>query len=298
MTDAVKAAGQHMQQEPAHELVLAEDHGFVAVTFVGCHARTNGTRINLNQDLLPGSDVIDELVKGGAYYCKREGEDNTSKSTFIYCYAEGDQPNIRLTPDSSNYNWTPLPNTEIHGPGTVVIGGEIVMDLDKVRALPPAYLQSDGYATFPFGVRGLSSNGLVEGLLGGAGDYTAFQFLLSNGTVTDFTHYQLSYNDSTWNGWWQIHPKAFPADPSFQFSTGLSENVSPGEVWLRKGYYIGDDSNRLKIATADSRPADGTGKLGDQVWNSKPTPGSHIGWVCTKEADQATKWYPFGKIEI
>ena len=35
MADAVETAGQHMQQEAAHELVLAEGHGFVAGTAFG-----------------------------------------------------------------------------------------------------------------------------------------------------------------------------------------------------------------------------------------------------------------------
>ena len=42
-------------------------------------------------------------------------------------------------------------------------------------------------------------------------------------------------------------------------------------------------------------PSGGTFTLGDIVWNSNPTPGSYIGWVCVK-AGNPGMWNAFGEI--
>jgi hypothetical protein len=48
-------------------------------------------------------------------------------------------------------------------------------------------------------------------------------------------------------------------------------------------------------AYADQYPKAGVGQQGDIVWNSNPTPGKPIGWVCVKAGSPGT-WASFGMI--
>lgn len=49
-------------------------------------------------------------------------------------------------------------------------------------------------------------------------------------------------------------------------------------------------------AKRESAPNSGTWKVGDIVFNSKPSKGSYIGWVCTQDGEPGT-WAGFGKVE-
>lgn len=47
---------------------------------------------------------------------------------------------------------------------------------------------------------------------------------------------------------------------------------------------------------ADSVPTEGTHVVGDIIWNSQPSVGKCIGWVCLR-AGSPGSWYPFGEIK-
>jgi hypothetical protein len=55
------------------------------------------------------------------------------------------------------------------------------------------------------------------------------------------------------------------------------------------------DLMNRRVKEAASVPTTGTWILGDVVWNSSPTPGGTIGWVCTIAGTPGT-WKTFGVI--
>lgn len=47
--------------------------------------------------------------------------------------------------------------------------------------------------------------------------------------------------------------------------------------------------------TRSSTPTIGTYQIGDLVWNSSPTPGNYVGWICTASGTPGV-WHAFGLI--
>lgn len=62
-----------------------------------------------------------------------------------------------------------------------------------------------------------------------------------------------------------------------------------GERWLTA-------DGRLSTDNASSVPTEGNYKRGDIVWNSAPTPGGFLGWICVATGTPGT-WKGFGTIE-
>lgn len=54
-------------------------------------------------------------------------------------------------------------------------------------------------------------------------------------------------------------------------------------------------NNKIQLS-ADAPPRSGTYGVGDIVWNSAPTVGRFVGWVCLK-AGSPGSWFPFGEIK-
>lgn len=54
-------------------------------------------------------------------------------------------------------------------------------------------------------------------------------------------------------------------------------------------------NNKIHLSAANP-PSAGTYNIGDIVWNSSPTVGKCVGWVCLR-AGSPGAWYPFGEIK-
>lgn len=50
-----------------------------------------------------------------------------------------------------------------------------------------------------------------------------------------------------------------------------------------------------KQEVGESIPLEGSYKIGDIVWNSKPKPTGYVGWICTRDGTPG-EWKPFGQI--
>jgi len=50
-----------------------------------------------------------------------------------------------------------------------------------------------------------------------------------------------------------------------------------------------------KQETGDKIPTEGSYKIGDIIWNTKPKPTSYVGWICVREGTPG-EWKPFGQI--
>jgi len=58
----------------------------------------------------------------------------------------------------------------------------------------------------------------------------------------------------------------------------------------------GEHSLEPRVLHAASKPECGTWGQGDIIYNTAPTSGGHLGWVCTA-AGTPGEWAPFGRIE-
>jgi hypothetical protein len=78
-------------------------------------------------------------------------------------------------------------------------------------------------------------------------------------------------------------------------ATYLTGNGHARGPWLQgfREMLLGVADHPMKISVG-GKPADGTGEVGDVVYNTDPQVDSHIGWVCT---GRDREWKPFGKIE-
>ena len=66
-------------------------------------------------------------------------------------------------------------------------------------------------------------------------------------------------------------------------------------AWFDGERWIGADG-RLATAKANAAPSDGTYKRGDIVYNSAPSAGGYVGWICVTAGTPGT-WKGFGSIE-
>lgn len=81
----------------------------------------------------------------------------------------------------------------------------------------------------------------------------------------------------------------------------ISQEGSPGQVYLIAPQYTGGQTTRMRITravqpgTAAAAPTTGTWERGDRVYNEDATAGGFIGWVCTAGGTPGT-WKSFGAI--
>lgn len=272
--------------------------------YLGCHSQ-----LNLKGGYYCFSSMVYKNSDGSLVHTPTLG--NNTGSIYIGCYQENE-------------------GTRIYAPAIVIggaLGAENIINTDfdpeilaaiTAQFLPPSVMRSNANGSaitaFPNGVQaycGTNLNGAIE--IGGTLPdvaLTLYHQPESNPPekiLNTSYKYQLRYlrNEQSTNenlrGWWEWNSD-ITLSP-LRFSTSES-NVGSSQIWFENGYYIGNGSSgnalgRVQIKTGETQPDGQTGKLGDQVWNCNPTPGSHIGWVCTQEAgpEQPAIWYPFGKIE-
>lgn len=86
------------------------------------------------------------------------------------------------------------------------------------------------------------------------------------------------------------------------FSSGVSTGrVTFNNVWSQAGGYILEGSRTAntgliyKKSWAAAAPTTGTWAVGDRVFDTSPSAGGHIGWVCTTAGTPGT-WKTFGAI--
>lgn len=83
----------------------------------------------------------------------------------------------------------------------------------------------------------------------------------------------------------------------FEFVDQLvSESVrSEPDVLSRRASDF-DDPNAQRVARADRVPTSGSWSIGDIIYNSSPSAGGHVGWVCVRSGEPG-EWKLFGAIE-
>jgi hypothetical protein len=83
--------------------------------------------------------------------------------------------------------------------------------------------------------------------------------------------------------------------------TDDSHILGRGMLRMRRGFYRGLNADENYETTGSAAPngasprASGNWEQGDIVWNSSPTAGGNVGWVCTADGNPGT-WKTFGVI--
>lgn|GEM_PF-2364796 len=113
----------------------------------------------------------------------------------------------------------------------------------------------------------------------------------------------LAWNEDT--GSYQSEYQGAPASAGIRFTSDATTTETGGRniplpscsVAFPNGLWIGGGANGRQQSIGTAAPAIGEHARGDIVWNLTPTPGGHVGWVCT-EAGTPGIWKPFGDIEL
>ena len=256
------------------------DSSFLGNTYVGCHASGNGS---------------------GPY----KSDSLNSRSVFLGCYSEGDDPPKR---------------SEIDGPPLVLGGfmdnggtsGQLGQLTTGEKWVTPAirainnkpYSPSD---TSPMTVHGQLGSGNVG--------RTALEFVSGD----DPRPYRLIYDNSTngsRTGWWELNwamaaggtPIAFCHAQAPEYAEKTPTTV---KTWMPRGYYVGTPragrtaawDGRVFTTSGSAPPSSGTWSKGDRVLNNDPSPGHPTrgcaGWICIFGSDASWpqgQWVPFGSI--
>jgi hypothetical protein len=68
------------------------------------------------------------------------------------------------------------------------------------------------------------------------------------------------------------------------------------QVTMKTLELLGGDGQGRHISYDSAQPSRGAWRQGDMVYNSMPTAGGKVGWVCVGSGSPGT-WKPFGAIE-
>jgi len=75
----------------------------------------------------------------------------------------------------------------------------------------------------------------------------------------------------------------------------LVASVMRLERWVTEIRVRMNRMSQMQNVDGSAAPVTGTWKLGDKVWNTAPSSGGYIGWVCTAAGTPGT-WKGFGVI--
>lgn len=275
------------------------DYSFLGNSYSGCHSAVNGTStvkrawVNyggriyvcidaaLGSTTTPGTNAAvwydyaatagadnwvygNTYVQGGAY----AGIGASARNMFTNCYSESGQPPSYFSGASQ------MVFGGLHAAG--FIGGVFITNNGVVSGLGTLPNSAGGSITFGLG----SANELLKLDTSSYPWYLKNQigaWLLNWANLTAGTHLVLYGRDATIaNGY------------NRDFST------SNGALGLPQGYYWGAQTNYVSPPIS-SPPISNTYEVGDICYNSVPTIGGFIGWVCITAGTPGT-WVKFGAV--
>lgn len=210
----------------------------------------------------------------GPCYAHHKG--GASKTNFVGCYSEVGQPPAQVYSPGMWLGGNPGAGFSKDCTGTIFDGAtwkRIVSDDGKVKT----------YAGVGDGKTPLAWKGWGE--------------LATTGfTISD------AFGGAWPKGWWALSHNANPNFVGFAIAGGSAQfrglQCQPGIAMLPNGFILGGDypGNGKRHTVGSSPPSNRYSEQGDIVWNSGPTPGAPIGWVCTFYGTPGT-WKAFGKVE-
>ena len=112
-------------------------------------------------------------------------------------------------------------------------------------------------------------------------------------SADDSSDYRLRYQADK-PGWWDVLWANSPRYSAMSLSGGNAVE-GPGHIKFPRGYYLGNGNTQQKVESGASVPIAGNWQEGDRIYNTAPTSGSYIGWVCTVAGTPGI-WKPFGLI--
>jgi hypothetical protein len=225
---------------------------------------------------------------------------NDGKNLYLNCYTEG------------------VSNDEV-GPTNICIGGT-VSRYELAGFTPGTYFApgTNGVAKVYPGIEARSGTDSAGAFMsiGGAATNSLLEFHHSDATgVMRLQFEQTSQSD----GWYEISDSNSNSLVPLRLSHSANATEGRGQIWLPNGHYLGLLSDRIKqtastrgskniitYTTADASarsigwssaaPTTGTWVVGDIIYNTVPTAGGTMGWVCTTAGTPGT-WKTFGAIE-
>jgi hypothetical protein len=291
------------------------DNSFLGNTYVGCQVDRAGMKGQVSHvgnryfvlsDTLggatePGTDstvwylygaggVHDSYpawVSGADYvtgYPFVSTSNNAINTVFVGCYWESGQPYAHILP----------PAIVVGG----VLGNSFVTPLSTAfrvgsttqrGKMTPYEITSPAGATLAYTVRYCAPN--VD---------EAMNLFVTGDHANGFSPFMW---DATNGCWASRHASALARTP-VRYTTNLNtitgsrpSAIGGGEVLFAQGFWLGSSTNRLrKFDTENAAPTTGTWARGDIRFNSSPSAGGKVGWVCTTAGTPGT-WKAFGVID-
>lgn len=208
--------------------------------------------------------------------CYDHNAGGTSKTAFIGCYSEIGQPPARVWAPGLWFGGNP-------GAGFAQGCNGLIFDGDTWRRLVTDDTKVRTYVGMGDGKTPLAWRGWDERLPTGV-------------TISD------AFGGAWPRGWWCLAHNANPNFVGLAISGGSAQfrgqPFGPGVAFMPNGMILGGayTGNGKRHTVASAPPTSGYSEQGDIVWNSGPTPGAPIGWVCTFYGTPGT-WKPFGRID-
>ena len=198
-----------------------------------------------------------------------KSDNANARNMFLNCYSEGGQPSAAVVSPSMILGGLIDPGTS-----PALLGG-----LD----IPLHFTSSLGAPTFYLGYGQPNNSGIGMSFSDTQGLYP-WTFVKTTG------RWGYQWASLGTPGGFQFYDRA--ATPANGYARDLS--TQNGAIGVSEYYFGG--SNQMKYrGLASAAPASGTYLQGDIVWNSAPTSGGYIGWVCTTAGTPGT-WKTFGLI--
>lgn len=279
------------------------DYSFLGNTYSGCHSSTNGTSttkrawvnyggrvyvcINaaLGGTTTPGTSASvwydyvatagadnwvygNTYVQGGAY----AGIGASARNMFTNCYSESGQPPSYFS-----------------GASQMVFGG-----LHAANTINGVTISNNGTFSNLGSIQ--SAAGATIGL-GGNSTSNAVLTLTDSSSSRNYP-YRLQYKIGEWYLNWGDSGAhwltLYNRDTTTANGYARDFSTASGGIGFPYGYFWGAAINYVSPPTS-AAPTTGTYKRGDIFYNSNPTSGGYIGWVCTIAGTPGT-WKTFGVI--
>ena len=241
-----------------------------------------GAAYNLNAKGNGGWGIYDSSFLGNTYVACHaasntlgpyKSDNNNARNSFIGCYAEGGQP-------ASSIAYPSIAVGGIHSPGfgatdSYILGGIRGFVINPAIDVPTVYFGYGQSATSGTLMSYNDTSGSFAWTLDKAVGRIGYKW--ANLSTPDF----LMWYDRT-------------ATVANGYARDLS--TANGALGINE-HYFGSISQMKYRGLGTSAPAAGTWLQGDIVWNSSPTAGGFIGWVCTTGGTPGT-WKTFGAISV
>lgn len=239
-----------------------------------------GTIIGVDASSNQGWGIYDSSFLGNTYVgCHTDNntlgayksDDINARNLWLGCYSEGGQPTSNMV----------FPAQVVGGLHAAGITGTFINNIEVPTRV-------NGNATSVTGQTITLQAGAVD-----PADGNVFQLTSSDESGTPI---RLKYSLGRWFMNW--------ANTAFEFfniyneqatvANGYARNSTNGRIGLN-GFYHGDYTQMKWRGVDSAAPTTGTWLQGDIVFNTAPTAGGTIGWVCTSAGTPGT-WKTFGAI--